>query len=177
MHGYKANLVLAQRQIGDWAGVSRPQVYYSLEKLARLGLIRPAEGGADNAAGPERSAFTTTAAGRTALAGALEREDWTTDRDRPAFLTWLALSWKARPGVAVKQIERRKRFVEAELKRHEEMLVGIKAEVGHRFHEAVWMVSYRIEQLRMERKWLRRLAREMGRRAPALRPDYSAEAE
>ena len=39
MHGYQANLELERRQVQDWAGVSRPQVYYSLEKLTRLGLI------------------------------------------------------------------------------------------------------------------------------------------
>ena len=42
MHGYQANLELERRQVQDWAGVSRPQVYYSLEKLARLGLITEA---------------------------------------------------------------------------------------------------------------------------------------
>src|SRR6266404_7972159 len=40
LHGYQANLELERRDIRDWAGISRPQVYYSLEKLARLGLIR-----------------------------------------------------------------------------------------------------------------------------------------
>ncbi len=33
MHGYQANLELERREIRDWAGISRPQVYYSLEKL------------------------------------------------------------------------------------------------------------------------------------------------
>src|SRR5260370_23716288 len=32
MHGYQANLELERREIHDWANVSRPQVYYSLEK-------------------------------------------------------------------------------------------------------------------------------------------------
>ena len=40
MHGYEANLELERREIRDWAGISRPQVYYSLEKLARAGSIR-----------------------------------------------------------------------------------------------------------------------------------------
>ena len=45
MHGYEANAELERRQVRDWAGISRPQVYYSLEKLARLGLVRAAESG------------------------------------------------------------------------------------------------------------------------------------
>ena len=42
MHGYQANLELERRCIRDWAAISRPQVYYSLEKLAGAGLIRAA---------------------------------------------------------------------------------------------------------------------------------------
>ena len=33
MHGYQANLELVRREVQDWAGISRPQVYYSLENL------------------------------------------------------------------------------------------------------------------------------------------------
>src|ERR1051326_2887290 len=106
MHGYQANLELERRQVQDWAGVSRPQVYYSLEKLARLGLIAET-GDHEPALGPERRIFSTTAKGRAALAAALEREDWTNQRDRPPFLTWMALSWQASPGVVRKQLHRR----------------------------------------------------------------------
>src|SRR5258708_13550795 len=34
MHGYEANLEMERRDIRDWAAISRPQVYYSLEKLS-----------------------------------------------------------------------------------------------------------------------------------------------
>src|ERR1700674_5843644 len=87
MHGYEANLELERRCIRDWAAISRPQVYYSLEKLAAAEFIRAADSG-EPAAGPERSVFQTTAKGRAAIADALEREDWTLQRDRPAFSTW-----------------------------------------------------------------------------------------
>ena len=40
MHGYEANLELERREIRDWAGISRPQVYYSLDKLQSLGFLR-----------------------------------------------------------------------------------------------------------------------------------------
>src|ERR1700732_4222836 len=102
MHGYEANLELERRCIRDWAAISRPQVYYSLEKLAAAGFIRAADSG-EPAAGPERSVYQTTAKGRAAIADALEREGWTLQRDRPAFSTWIALSWLARPGVFQKQ--------------------------------------------------------------------------
>src|SRR5205807_10426388 len=59
MHGYQANLELERREVRDWAAISKPQVYYSLEKLARLGLIGEAE--SDEAiAGPERQVYATT---------------------------------------------------------------------------------------------------------------------
>src|SRR5437879_10760189 len=130
MHGYHANLELERREIRDWAGISRPQVYYSLEKLARAGLIRSLETD-EPAAGPERSTFETTAKGRAALADALEREEWTTQRERLPFQTWIALSWPARPGVFEKQIERRRKFMEHELEREKEVLRSIQEEVGH----------------------------------------------
>jgi DNA-binding PadR family transcriptional regulator len=172
MHGYQANLELERRQVRDWAGVSRPQVYYSLEKLARLGLIRNAKS-AEPAEGPERSIFATSAAGRTALADTLEREEWTTQRDRPPFLTWIALSWQARPGVFERQLRRRSEYLEKELQNEIATLRAIRQEVGHRFHEAVWMVSLTIQQFRTELRWIRKLQRELRRRAPARHPEYA----
>jgi len=172
MHGYQANLELERREIRDWARISRPQVYYSLEKLARAGMIRHEEGD-EPSAGPQRSTFETNAKGRAALADALERPEWATQRDRPPFLTWIALSWQARPGVFLKQIERRQEFLEKELKREKEVLAGILEEVGHPYHEAVWMVSQIIEQFELELRWLGKLKREVPRRAPARKPTYA----
>jgi len=169
MHGYQANLELENR---NWAGISRPQVYYSLQKLAERNLIRVTEGeGASS--GPERSVFATTSKGRAALADALESCAWTAERDHPAFLTWLALSWQARPSVFLDQLGRRRKFLEGELSRAEATLKDIQKEVGHRYHEAVWIVSFRIEQFRVELRWLRKLAREFPRRAPARNPQYA----
>ena len=172
MHGYQANLELERREIRDWAGISRPQVYYSLEKLARAGMIRASQTD-EPAAGPERSTFETTAQGTAALADALEREEWTTHRERPPFQTWLALSWQARPGVMQEQIERRRKFLEEEVAREKEVLRSILEEVGHAYHEAVWMVSFAIEQFKLELRWLRKVEREMKKRASARNPSYA----
>jgi DNA-binding PadR family transcriptional regulator len=171
MHGYQANLELERREVHDWAGISRPQVYYSLEKLARRGLLGAAHS-REPVAGPERSVFATSAKGRAALADALKRNDWTTQRDRPAFLTWMALSWQTRPGAFRKQLHRRREFLERELARENATLRSVREEVGHRFHEAVWMLSLTIEQIRVELRWLRKLGRESHRRALARHPQY-----
>jgi DNA-binding PadR family transcriptional regulator len=173
MHGYQANLELERREIRDWANLSRPQVYYSLEKLARAGFIRPLETD-EPAAGPERSTYETTTKGRAALADALERDEWATQRLRPPFLTWIALSWQARPQVFQKQVERRRTFLEKELLREKETLRSILEEVGHAHHEAVWMVSLMIEQFKVELRWLSKLERELPLRARAQHPNYAA---
>jgi DNA-binding PadR family transcriptional regulator len=172
MHGYQANLELERREIRDWANVSRPQVYYSLEKLTKGRLLRSLET-ENSTEGPERSPYETTEKGREALADALEREEWTTERDHPAFLTWLALSWQARPGVFRKQLKRRRKFLRKEIAREKKTMLSIYAEVGHKYHEAVWMVGLMIEQMMVEVRWTLRLERELARRANALTPQIA----
>ncbi len=172
MHGYQANQLLEFRQVRDWAGISRPQIYYSLEKLLQLKFLRVAVA-AGPSEGPERRVFATTAAGRAALAAALERESWTSARERPPFLTWLALSWQASPGTFQKQIARRREFLERELIREKQTLRDVINEVGHRYHEAVWMLTLTIDEFALELRWLRKLQNEAPRRGRARNPVYA----
>ena len=169
MHGYQANAELARREIRDWAAISRPQVYYSLEKLARLGYLR-AVAPRSGSAGPEKQSFAATKPGSRALADALEREDWCTARERPPFLTWMALSWQARRGIFGRQLERRREFLKRELLRERETLESVLDEVGHPYHEAVWMVTLMIRQFETELRWIAQLQKEMTRREPARHP-------
>jgi DNA-binding PadR family transcriptional regulator len=171
MHGYQANALLEFRKVRDWAGVSRPQVYYSLEKLASLGLVRAVDS-EENPGGPERSVFETTSRGRAALAAALERENWTDQSERPPFLTWLALSWQCGSGVFARQLGRRRKFLESELARKREILAAVPKEVGHPFHEAVWMLTLDLDQIRTELRWLTKVERECPRRARVRKPEY-----
>src|SRR5213595_1289308 len=87
MHGYEVNATLEERNIRDWAAVSRPQIYYSLDKLTRLKLIRITAEDSPSA-GPERRVFETTEAGRERLADALEGKHWVHTQTHPPFLTW-----------------------------------------------------------------------------------------
>ena len=174
MHGYQANLELERREIRDWAAISRPQVYYSLEKLERLGCLRAARNN-EPAAGPQRSVLAVTASGRAALADALEREDWSTQRERPPFLTWIALSWLARPGVFQTQTQRRRAFLKSELRREQGVLDSVLREAGHSYHEAVWMLKLTIRQFETELEWLDDLERELPHRGQARNPDYVRE--
>jgi DNA-binding PadR family transcriptional regulator len=136
-------------------------------------MIRGAES-EEPAAGPERQKYETTAAGRTALSKALEAEDWTTQRERPAFLTWMALSWQAKPSVVQKQIERRREFLEEQVAREKETLESVIEEVGHKNHEAVWMITLMIRQFEAELEWLGQVERELPRRGRAKNPQYSS---
>lgn len=170
MHGYQANAELERRQVRDWAAISRPQVYYSMDKLARLKLIRSVAS-SDPAEGPERNVFKTSKRGLAALAGALERSEWTNQRERPPFLTWMALSWQARPGIFLRQLNRRMTFLESELARERKTLAAVLKEVGHAQHEAVWMISLVIAQFEAELNWLRNVQRESAHRARAKNPE------
>ena len=170
MHGYEANAELERRQVRDWAGISRPQIYYSLDKLSRLGLVRSAGADDEPHQGPERRVVATTARGRDALASALEREDWAEQRDRPPFLTWMALSWLARPGAVRRQLQRRRKYLLEQLEHERKTLAAVLEEVGHQFHEAVWMIKLVIAQLETELRWLDEVEQDLGRRCKATNP-------
>jgi DNA-binding PadR family transcriptional regulator len=166
MHGYEVNATLENRKIRDWAAVSRPQIYYSLDKLARLDLIRvTAED--SRSAGPERRVLQTTEPGRRRLADALESAHWTRTRVHQPFLTWLALSWQARPRAFQKQLKQRREFLQRQLAEEQTTLKDVLKEVGHPYHEAVWMLKLVIAKMELELKWLDRIDRETAKRAPA----------
>jgi DNA-binding PadR family transcriptional regulator len=166
MHGYEANATLENRRIRDWAAVSRPQIYYSLEKLTRLGLIRVTDQVAASA-GPERHVFQTTDEGRHQLAEALEAPHWTNARVHEPFQTWLALSWQARPRAFAQQVKRRRKHLAEKLAEERATLADVLNEVGHPYHEAVWMLKLVVAKLELELKWLEQIERETPKRAPA----------
>ena len=166
MHGYDVNSTLEERKIRDWAPVSRPQIYYSLDKLTKLRLIRVVSDTLTSG-GPERRVFETTALGRERLADALEGRHWTNNRVHQPFLIWLALSWQARPRTFRKQLNDRKKVLEARLADEQATLDDVMEEVGHPYHEAVWMLELLIEQLRSELGWVERILKEADKRAPA----------
>jgi len=166
MHGYEINATLEERNIREWAPVSRPQIYYSLEKLSGLGLLRAAKDKGP-AAGPERRVVGTTKEGRECLADALEADHWVYDRVYQPFLIWLALSWQARNQTFNDQLIRRKRFLLAHLADEQVTLDEVLKEVGHRHHEAVWMLDLIIEQTEIELRWIDKVIANTPKRAPA----------
>lgn len=169
MHGYGVNQELERREVRDWAGVSRPQVYYSLRKLADAGHIGPAPGlaaGAERGSaergsvegGPERRVYRVTAAGRRAYAAALARPEWATQRPPPPFVTWLVLATHADPAVQARQLARRQAFLETEAMRERVTLALILAGTGPTVVVAALVVSLTICQFEAELAWLGEVA-------------------
>jgi DNA-binding PadR family transcriptional regulator len=165
-HGYEVNATLEDRKIRNWAPVSRPQIYYSLDKLTKLKLIRVTDVDSPSA-GPERRVMETTALGREQLADALEATHWVHQRVHQPFLIWLALSWQARPRTFRKQLISRKNLLEEQLNEERATLADVISEVGHPYHEAVWMLQLLIEQKGTELRWVERILQDTDKRAPA----------
>ncbi len=170
MHGYELNQELERREVRDWAGISRPQVYYSLKKLAAGGqIIRAAEAG--SRAGPQRQIFRVSAAGRRALSAALARGEWATQRPPPPFLTWLCLSSNARPEDRLQLVRRRREFLEGELARERTTLGEILADTGPMVVAAAHVVRLVIRQWEVELEWLGEVEQAFLISGPALPQD------
>ncbi|HZS44874.1 MAG TPA: PadR family transcriptional regulator [Blastocatellia bacterium] len=159
MHGYQLNAVLTARDVRDWAGISRPQVYYSLKKLANAKLIKPTH--SEGSGGPERQEFATTPAGLRALAEALEREDWAKQRSIPPFLTWMALSTHASRAAVRQQIIRRREYLTTELARERETLKSFENEVGEMVQVGGLMVELTIKHFEIELEWLDKVKKKL----------------
>jgi hypothetical protein len=85
----------------------------------------------------------------------------------------MALSWQARRGVFARQIARRREFLQKELAREKETLESVLKEVGHPYHEAVWIVSLMIAGFETELKWLAKVEKEMKLQRRAKHPEYA----
>jgi DNA-binding PadR family transcriptional regulator len=152
MHGYELWAELTRRQVWKWAAISRPQVYYSLKKLQERGDVRSA-GDADPALGPERTVLQPTAAGRRLLTNSLARSDWATQRLPEPFLTWMVLSWQARPDDFSAQIDRRREFVLRQLAEDRAALDAVIEETSPT-SDAAMIVRLGIRHFETELAWL-----------------------
>lgn len=153
MHGYELNRELEYREVGDWAGISRAQVYYSIKKALALGWLELSSSGSASA-GPERQEVQTTALGRTVLTEALQRPTWATQRTAPPFLTWLALSHHLARETLGTMFDRRRDVLKAELARETRTLDAIHTDTGTMVVAAKLMVDLTVRQIRLELTWL-----------------------
>ena len=152
MHGYDLASELERRDVRDWAAVSRPQVYYSLNKLHGTGHIRLSRDTEDSL-GPERLTYAISAKGRDALHGRLRDDSWVRDRQAPLFVTWFALSWLLAEPEREAVMQARQRFLNDELQRERETLVSLQKERPVPEYARA-MVKYAIAWFEMELRWL-----------------------
>jgi DNA-binding PadR family transcriptional regulator len=152
MHGYELWAELERREVQEWASISKPQIYYSLKKLETAEHIDE-DANDDPALGPDRRVFRPTPAGRRALADALGRADWATQEIPAPFITWMVLSWQARPRDFVAQVARRRKFVEAKLELERAALKSVIAETSAS-SDAAMVVRLAIAQREVELEWL-----------------------
>ena len=151
-HGHALWSELMRRQVWKWAAISRPQVYYSLNKLNEAGYVIAA-GDDDPALGPERRVLKPSAAGRRMLAQSLAREDWSVQRPPPPFLTWMVLSWQAQPEDFVAQVARRREYLRAQLDEDRAALAAVIEETSAS-SDAAMVVRLSLQLMETELSWL-----------------------
>jgi DNA-binding PadR family transcriptional regulator len=157
MHGYDLWRELLRCEVGDWAGISRAHVYYSLRKALRLGWLRERrEEGRPPTRRPRR-VLAPTPLGLRAMAASLADPGWAVRRPPGPFHTWMALSPHASPAARRAVIARRRAFLEAEVRREKDTLVAIAGDPGPLQAIAAWMVGLTVAQFELELAWLGRL--------------------
>jgi len=156
MHGYELWAELERRQVQKWASITKAQVYYSLRKLEARGHIVAIHGGADgddDSLGPERRVYKPAEGGRRMLTNTLAHAEWATQRPPDPFLTWMVLSWQARPRDFQIQISRRRKFLEEQLAEDRAALDAIILETSPT-SDAAMVVRLGIRQFELELVWL-----------------------
>ncbi len=155
-HGYELWAELERRQVAKWASITKTQVYYSLRKLATAKHIVAVRGG-DQSLGPERSVYKPAESGRRLLADTLARKEWATERPPDPFTTWMVLAWQARPRDFAAQIERRRKFLVAQLDDDRAALDAVIGETSAS-SDAAMVVRLSIRQFEVEVAWLDEVA-------------------
>ncbi|NNL90508.1 MAG: PadR family transcriptional regulator [Marinicaulis sp.] len=149
MHGYELVKLLEERDVKDWAPISRPQVYYSIRKLAEGGFILPAKVHAP-ALGPERMVYKPARKAKPALEKALGEPKWVEQRTVTPFTSWAALALMAGRQTVDRQIKRRKNFLKAEIKREKETLKSLDGVEARDVGVARVLVSVEIKKFEAE---------------------------
>ena len=153
MHGYALTQELIICEVEDWGGISRPQVYYSLRKLDRLGWIKVRDA-KEAAKGPQRRVYAVTRVGARMLRQALLRTDWATQRPPNPFITWVALAGHIDRGARRRLVDVRRAFLIQEIEKEERTLMAMANEAGWEAKIAKSMIALVIRQFRLEVDWL-----------------------
>jgi len=149
MHGYELVKKLEEADVEDWAPISVPQVYYSLRKMAELGLIRQDQN-TEASLGPSRVIYKPAKSALSQLKLALKKEAWVHHRVPTPFTTWIALASHADIGTIKAQFDRREKYLKTEVKREEKTLAQLDTATGPGVKSAKAMISLAIAQMQTE---------------------------
>jgi DNA-binding PadR family transcriptional regulator len=154
MHGYELLREFDQQEVTEWARVSRPHVYYALQKLAGLALITilPEKLGQVSTRG--RTTYQVSDLGKAALRGDLGRLDWAEVKMPPPFSTWFGLSIHASRAQRKKVLEGRINFLKTEIERKQQTMEFIRNYKSMRAQTGLELVALYIEQCRTELRWI-----------------------
>ena len=115
--------------------------------------------GGDRSLGPERSVYKPAESGRRLLADtrlAPQRNGRRSGQPDP-FTTWMVLAWQARPRDFAAQIERRRKFLVAQLDDDRAALDAVIGETSAS-SDAAMVVRLSIRQFEVEVAWLDEVA-------------------
>lgn len=154
MHGYELVKEYVRQEAEDWASVSRPHVYYALQKLAEHRMIEAVVGEPESRG---KAVYRITREGTAALKDALADSSWATSRTPTSFDTWLGLSVHARPADKRRVLAARRGYLEEQIAKETNTLAAIGQDTGERVGVAAIMVGLCIEQFKLELSWLAKL--------------------
>ncbi len=149
MHGYELVKRLDKADFEDWAPISRPQVYYSLRKLAKSRYLQVVDDQGP-ASGPERIVYKPSMKAAHAVQTALDGAKWVENRPPTPFLTWCGLALLATPDTIKHQIKRRKIFLKREIAREQATLAALSTGDSPDGAIARVMVTTVIKQFQVE---------------------------
>ena len=151
MHGYELLGEYERQEVADWASVSKAQVYYAIEKLARLRCIAPVKDKDDTR---ERTTYSPTPAGRKRLAQSLANTDWAQTRVAQPFTTWLGLSIHLTISQMAPVLLARKTYLLETLEKERQSLKYIRTLKSDRAKAGALIVTLVIAQIETELQWL-----------------------
>jgi DNA-binding PadR family transcriptional regulator len=152
MHGYELVKEYVRQEAEDWASVSRPHVYYALQKLAEHRMIEAVDASEPEPRG--KAVYRITREGTAALKNALADACWAMSRTPTSFDTWLGLSIHARRADIRRVLAARRTYLEEQIAKETHTLAAIGKNTGERVGVAAVMVGLCIEQFKLELRWL-----------------------
>jgi DNA-binding PadR family transcriptional regulator len=153
MHGYELMKEYERQEVADWASVSRPHVYYALQKLAECGYVEAVA--SSRTPDPRgKAVYRIARKGGQALSVALSSDEWSKNRTPTAFNTWIGLSIHARQADRRRVLAARRAYLEDQIAKEKRTASEITVDSGSRSRIAAVMVGLCIEQFETELRWL-----------------------